>query len=362
MRHIFASEVWPPALAFLRRNHHAERTYTGVLARRREVANPTTLDIYAAGPPCQPFSAAGKRLGLCDPLGRGQLFRESVSFIAAARPRTFILENVPQLATTAGGAFFREILATLRSAGYRVSHAVLDAAAHGLPQHRPRLFIVGLRAEETSEDFVFPDPIPAPPLGLLLDPPGHGDSPGGLPSAPTARLIVARARATAEREGGSGDWAIADNLSEEWAGAAPPRQVCPCLIKAMTTGPFLGSRGRHMRLREAARMQGLCIGDWLWPHSPAAFGLLGNSIAQSVAQRILVRIVRHLWGPSIEVHDPWEDGEALAVLMGDAARATPVAQAALFSFGLWPGRPPGPPASHPAAAAGSSADPAAPSS
>ena len=117
-----------------------------------------------------------------------------------------------------------------------------------------------------------------------------------------------------------------------------------------------------MRLREAARMQGLCIGDWLWPHSSAAFGLLGNSIAQSVAQRILVRLLRHLWGPSVEVRDPWEDGDALAALVRDAARATPVAPAGPFSSGRWPGRPPGPPAGPPPAAAGSSADPAAPSS
>ena len=51
--------------------------------------------LICGGPPCQPFSTAGKRLGINDP--RGSLFREYVRMIDVIRPRFFVMENVKGL-------------------------------------------------------------------------------------------------------------------------------------------------------------------------------------------------------------------------------------------------------------------------
>jgi site-specific DNA-cytosine methylase len=91
-------------------------------------------DLLTAGFPCQPFSGAGRREGLGDP--RGTLFLEIVRLARALRPRALLLENVRGLAQHDGGRTLATVLAELEAAGYRCSHAVLDAAAL-LPQARP---------------------------------------------------------------------------------------------------------------------------------------------------------------------------------------------------------------------------------
>ena len=48
--------------------------------------------LICGGPPCQPFSTAGKRLGINDP--RGSLFMDFIRMIDYIRPRFFVMENV----------------------------------------------------------------------------------------------------------------------------------------------------------------------------------------------------------------------------------------------------------------------------
>eukprot|EP00969_Alexandrium_andersonii_P177961 7869501-Alexandrium_andersonii.AAC.1 len=72
------------------------------------------------------------------------MWQFAVDAIVGALPKAFVLENVPQLATHAGGAHFRQTMATLERAGYPLERGTLDAHRHGgLPQDRPRLFVLG---------------------------------------------------------------------------------------------------------------------------------------------------------------------------------------------------------------------------
>ena len=326
VEHVFASDVWNHALRFIRLNHKVQHLYRGI-HRRPVDAKHSDLDFYVAGPPCQSWSAAGKRKGLYDPLGRGQLFLASVHFIRDARPRTFILENVPLLRTPHEGTFMSNICAELRNAGYHVSYQTMNTARHGLPHSRPRLYIVGIRQDLASAPFLFPRPLPMPTLAALLNPPCAADSPDGVPSGSTPAALVRAARRRARDEGFVGDWMVSERVSAAWGRNNPPRPECPCLLKAMHVPPFVGSRGRHMTIEEAARMQGLRYSSWRWPSaSGQALGLLGNSMSQCVLQRILVRLVRIL-RPHLDIADPWEDGSALARLTTDAGsgrRARPV--------------------------------------
>ena len=119
--------------------------------------DPSTLpefDVLLAGFPCQPFSMIGKRDGLNDP--RGQLFNDVVRFLDVRRPRAFVLENVKNLLKHDKGETYKFIKAALENAadGYTVTEQVLDSKNFGIPQHRERTYIVGIR--NPHKDFVFP--------------------------------------------------------------------------------------------------------------------------------------------------------------------------------------------------------------
>ena len=108
--------------------------------------------LLCGGPPCQPFSTAGKRLGINDP--RGSLFMEFIRVVNDTRPRFFVFENVKGLTSIAvdkGGApggVLDIILEEFRKIGYKTVFGVLDAVNFGVPQFRERLIILGSRDNE----------------------------------------------------------------------------------------------------------------------------------------------------------------------------------------------------------------------
>lgn len=112
------------------------------------------FDVLLAGFPCQPFSMIGKRDGLSDP--RGQLFNEVVRFLDTRRPRAFVLENVKNLIKHNKGETYKFIKEALENAGggYTVSESILDSKNFGVPQHRERTYIVGIK--DPHKDFAFP--------------------------------------------------------------------------------------------------------------------------------------------------------------------------------------------------------------
>ena len=100
------------------------------------------VDCVHGGPPCQGFSIAGK-MDAADPRsGMVSVFMDCVERI---RPRSFVMENVKALASLAK---FRGVLESLleRAArlGYATDLGVMNAALHGTPQARERMFIVGI--------------------------------------------------------------------------------------------------------------------------------------------------------------------------------------------------------------------------
>jgi DNA (cytosine-5)-methyltransferase 1 len=101
--------------------------------------------VLCGGFPCQAFSAAGNRDGFADT--RGTLFFDVERIIIAKKPKGFVLENVEGLATHDGGNTLQVILGNLESAGYRVSHKVLNSANFGIPQERKRIYFVGIRKD-----------------------------------------------------------------------------------------------------------------------------------------------------------------------------------------------------------------------
>ena len=112
------------------------------------------FDILCAGFPCQPFSQAGFKKGFADI--RGTLFFDIVEIIRSKQPRAFFLENVRGLYSHDEGRTFETIKKTIEEdLGYSFHHSIVKASDHGLPQHRPRLFMVGFK--DSSTEFEFPE-------------------------------------------------------------------------------------------------------------------------------------------------------------------------------------------------------------
>ena len=109
-----------------------------------EQAGVNTVDLVAAGPPCQSFSILGQRGALDDP--RGKLALKYFDIVAAVKPKAFVFENVSGLLTLNKGKDWQRLLEYAhRTTGYHLHWSKLNSAAFGIPQFRERLFLVGLR-------------------------------------------------------------------------------------------------------------------------------------------------------------------------------------------------------------------------
>jgi DNA (cytosine-5)-methyltransferase 1 len=105
-------------------------------------------DLLVGGPPCTPFSKSGfwldwKRAGL-DP--DASLLQAYTRVLTEAKPRAFLLENVYALTyqNKASAPAFGRLLSEIDAAGYHCRWGVLNAGDYGVPQLRPRLFVIGV--------------------------------------------------------------------------------------------------------------------------------------------------------------------------------------------------------------------------
>ena len=129
--------------------------------------------LICGGPPCQPFSTAGKRLGINDP--RGSLFMDFIRMIDYIKPRFFIMENVKGIMSAPLkhvpladrseedaedpdqklGTVLDVILSEFSKLGYKTVYGILDAVNYGVPQFRERFIMIGSR---DHEDIFLPVP------------------------------------------------------------------------------------------------------------------------------------------------------------------------------------------------------------
>lgn len=108
------------------------------------------VDVIVGGPPCQGFSTVrqvdaanhGSRVKRDK---RRYLFRCFLDYVAAFRPRVFVMENVLGMQSAAKGKFFTLVQVEARKLGYRVHAQVEEAWKLGAPQKRRRQLVVGVR-------------------------------------------------------------------------------------------------------------------------------------------------------------------------------------------------------------------------
>jgi DNA (cytosine-5)-methyltransferase 1 len=162
---------------------------------REAGVKPGEVDVVTGGPPCQPFSPAGKRQSLGDP--RAAPLMEFIRVIKEARPKVFVMEEVPGILSARirhvpikergkrplspeeePGSAWKVVVEELKKTGYIIAWKVLNAADYGTPQERERVIVIGVRPDLSVRPH-FPDPT-------------HSRRPGGLVKrAPWLTLLEA---------------------------------------------------------------------------------------------------------------------------------------------------------------------------
>lgn len=102
------------------------------------------IDVLIAGPPCQGFSTAGKRLLHDD---RNSLLPLAARLARRINPKVFVVENVPGALAGEHARFWHELDGTMRAAGYRTHTIRCQAANLGMAQLRRRILFFAWRTE-----------------------------------------------------------------------------------------------------------------------------------------------------------------------------------------------------------------------
>lgn len=140
---------------------------------------PGSIDVIAAGPPCQGYSSAGSR-DPSDP--QNTLYKEVTRIARLLRPKVVLVENVLGLRRVNGVGFERSIQRSLNRSGYRVSVPFrLRATDFGVPQARERL-VFAARRSDLGSPITPPEPTHAP---YQDDEPANG-----LPMTPSLQSVL----------------------------------------------------------------------------------------------------------------------------------------------------------------------------
>lgn len=228
------------------------------------------FDILTGGFPCQSFSIVAQnppRLGLKD--DRGTLFFEMCRILRERKPKCFIAENVKGILTANKKKAFPLILQEFEKSGYKVTHAVLNAADYGVPQKRERVIIIGFR-NDLEVNFTFPKPIikgqaDYEPLKSVIE-----------KEVPEKYFFSEKAVEGMLRKRDSMNKGRAQDVEK------PCNTVGAHLAKVSlnSTDPVLWSDGRYRRFtpREVARIQSFPEDFQLLGSEGAQYRALGNAI------------------------------------------------------------------------------------
>ncbi len=137
-------------------NHKKTNMIVGDISKVKQKLYDYKVDIIIGGPPCQGFSAAGKRNRknfIDDP--RNYLFREYIDVVKNVNPKYIFMENVPGITTMDDGEILKEIISVLNDYGYEIEWKILDSADFGVPQSRKRFILFGTRNKEISAKYFF---------------------------------------------------------------------------------------------------------------------------------------------------------------------------------------------------------------
>ena len=157
-RIVAAADQAPAAARTFQRNFPETRFFTGPAATwsdqefmQQSGLEPGRLHCLIGGPPCQPYSRMNHKRQT-----HGDLSAQLHDFLALAHrlePRYIVIENVPGILKTRQGSVHDRIGTALTDLGYQAQARVLQAAEHGIPQHRRRVFFIASRTGNVKDLF-----------------------------------------------------------------------------------------------------------------------------------------------------------------------------------------------------------------
>jgi len=325
--HVFSCDVNKHAKATIMANYPPKVWYDDLTKRNNKTA--PKADLYVAGFPCQPFSAAGLKQGFSDVRGRGEIFWHVRDYLEKKKPRVFVLENVAGLVKIKGGEYYSAIMEALDSLKtYNIKAQILDTKDHGIPQNRRRIYFVGINKRHDDGTFDFPKPVAqkTSSIEMFLDPPGK--------LKPTKRLLPPKSSSTAhtnvrkalEELSKLGRKPLQTTYIVD-CDSSPNRmkymkEVCPCLTCSRSRGHWVTSRGRRLNTAEMMRLQGMRPEKIKKAVSTNQLGVqIGNAMSVNVLERLFVKA---LPAAGLVAHDAlkdrWASGKTPAELTNVAAR------------------------------------------
>lgn len=251
------------------------------------------VDVVHGGPPCQPFSTAGKQAGADDPRN---MWPEFVRCVLQTRPRAFIAENVPGMLDRKFEDFVRENVLGPLEGKYTIFKFKLAAHDFGVPQARRRVFFVGFRAARDAARWEQPTPTHGDVDDLLgpLLPRNTARRSLGLPDigrdevAPTLRSGFTGPRNTTGVLNSKASLKVWNDLQLWPNGVQPSRSIADAYPPE--NGHF------RMSVDDCALLQGFPA-DWRFSGAVyQALGQIGNSVCPPVAYAVARQVARALTG------------------------------------------------------------------
>jgi len=294
--HLFSCDISAAAKKTIEANYPPKIFYDNLMERDNSCASVPKVDVYVAGFPCQPFSAAGKQQGFSDEAGRGTIFFGVREYIKKKQPKVFILENVSGLLRLKGGEYFRDIMKSLEALKtYNIYWQMLNTKEHGVAQNRKRVYLVGIDKKVDKGTFTFPEPLPPTSLSELLDPKKGKVDWSMLPpkSSGTAHrntILALKKLFAAGRDPFNEPWVVDVDSSTDRMKFM--YDISPCLTCSRAAGHWITNRGRRMNVREQSRCQAVKYEEMTVAVTERQLGFqLGNAMSVNCLERIFVRLL-----------------------------------------------------------------------
>ncbi|MBY0239684.1 MAG: DNA cytosine methyltransferase [Burkholderiaceae bacterium] len=279
----WAANHWPAAVAIHAQNHpDAEHACQDL--HQTNWCDVPAHDLLLASPCCQGHSKArGKEHGNPQHDASRSTAWAVVSAAEYHRPQFFVVENVPEFAAW---SLYPAWCAAMQALGYCMTPMVIDAADHGVPQHRLRLFIVGVRAKNP---LLFDVPKRAHvPASSFIDFGAGNWQPIEKPGRAEATLD----RITAGRRI-HGDRFISSYYGNERGGRAISRPIGTITTRDRHA-VIDGKRMRMLSAQECRAAMGFPV-DYILPTTHRdAVHMLGNAVCPPAARDVIVSMLEAL--------------------------------------------------------------------
>ncbi len=302
-RCVFSSE-WDEAAKETYFANYGEVPFGDITKKEIKDLIPDHFDVLCAGFPCQPFSNAGLKKGIEDT--RGTLFYHIAEILRDHQPKAVLLENVRGLISNDKGNTIQTVLRTITGMGYRCNVSqeliengpinklkeecakmVLSAKDYGVPQNRPRIYIVLWREDLGIESFEYPEPenVKTSVASIL-------ENEVGDEYTISDKLWEGHKRRRIEHaEKGNGFGYCLFNGESEYTSTISRRYYkdgSEILIEQEGKNP------RKLTPREAANLQGFPKEFKLPDSNTKAYQQFGNSVAVPVVLKVSEQIVKQI--------------------------------------------------------------------